>query len=413
MKKIFLAILSAMLLFAACGKEDIVNDSNYLNDDVEIVFQSNFGTAPATKAIINNIADLDESEFNVFGYIHASDNPNIISGGIIMNNATYKIKGEGTDPNKIYKATASDGKSYFWPKSDVNDIKANFVALYPTGSAALNSNEITYTIKANSTPVKAANLTSANNKDVLWATVYKVSPVLNQYKQGRDTISPIALKFKHALSLLEFQANVLGDNNILKVEIEKIELLDANGNLAKLDNEGTLKINLNDNTKGDNTLYSETYVPTTNIISDDDSKKVTISNFVIAGANEVNMFGEYCGEQVIPQAKATVLSNTIVLPQSVPQSVRLTFNIFIKNGDNGDEVKYYGRTVTRSIRADGTNPGNGYNGQDETGKIYKNTWEAGNKYIYRFIIGADDIEFTVTVDDWVVTNNDFLVWDKE
>ena len=102
-----------------------------------------------------------------------------------------------------------------------------------------------------------------------------------------------------------------------------------------------------------------------------------------------------------------ILSDMLLIPQSVPDEITITFNIVIENTDS-DEIHYNGRTVTRTI-----NGGADANKQEDasTGRDFVSTFESGKKYIYRIYVTADEITFDVDVDDWDDANNPFQIWD--
>ena len=112
----------------------------------------------------------------------------------------------------------------------------------------------------------------------------------------------------------------------------------------------------------------------------------------------------YCaqGPIVLHPNDSVTLSNSLIIPQAVPESVTVVFDIAIKN-TTGDEVLITDRRITRRINV----------GKDaDEDATYVATWNASNKYVYNFRFDGDKIDFTIGITDWTVENTQhYHVWD--
>lgn len=376
MKKILFTVLATLLMFVSCAKIDVVRDIQIPQNDMEIVFSAQAGNGLMTKAIVDGTTLPDASNFGVYGFTSASTNPTVGSG-LIIKNGKYLVNGTS--------ASATDNESYFWPKADnVNDIKVNFFAYHPYDATkvSIDANKVvTYNIAA-------SELNSANAVDFLYATRYQVSPVVTANANAVDVIAPVDLTFKHALSLIEFQGKKAADQNITNVNVTAIEFLNNDGStLATIKTSGTMTLDI------DATYANEAaFVPTFDYTNASTSNSL---NFAVNSIkSNLNAGTNY--------TDADILSRTVLVPQAVPAKVRITFDITITNTNGSDAITYSGRTVTRTIN-DGT---------DENNKTYKSQWVSGKKYIYKYYISVDEIEFTVNVVDWTEdTESIFQIWD--
>ena len=373
MKKILFTLLTILMVIVSCAKIDIVSDTqNSHNENMEIVFSAQAGNGLMTKAIVDGTTLPDASNFGVYGFTSASTNPTV-SSGLIIKNGKYLVNGTS--------ASATDNESYFWPKADnVNDIKVNFFAYHPYDATkvSIDANKVvTYNIAA-------SELNSTNAVDFLYATRYQVSPVVTANANAVDVIAPVDLTFKHALSLIEFQGKKAADQNITNVNVTAIEFLNNDGStLATIKTSGTMTLDI------DATYANEAaFVPTFDYTNASTSNSL---NFAVNSA-----------KSNISDSQFDVLSRTVLVPQTVPAQVRITFDIQISNGNGTDAITYSGRTVTRTINT----------GTDENGTSYVSSWESGKKYIYKYYISVDEIEFTVNVVDWTEdTEHIFQIWD--
>ena len=93
-----------------------------------------------------------------------------------------------------------------------------------------------------------------------------------------------------------------------------------------------------------------------------------------------------------------------MVPQAVPNKVRITYNITIKN-TNGEKVEFTGRQVVKEINT-------GSDMTNNTPRNYVSNWYSGKHYVYRYYITAEAIEFTVTVDDWDLPDG-WQIWDHD
>lgn len=94
-----------------------------------------------------------------------------------------------------------------------------------------------------------------------------------------------------------------------------------------------------------------------------------------------------------------ILGNALIVPQEVPQSITVVFDICIGN-ETGDDIIFTDRIVTKTINA----------GKDMEDVDYVALWAASNKYIYNFRFGGDLIDFNATVSGWTLGDNNYHVW---
>lgn len=351
MKK-FTPILILFLLFCnSCMKMNDLNEGKIFQHEKEVLFDMRNNPIQPTKAIIDGTS-FTEGNFGVTGYVKASAET---AGGYIMQNAKYVAT----------TGVPADGNHYYWPKADDNsDINVKFVAFYPWSTNSVVENDI---FKYG----ESLNVGSVNNtNDILYAIANNVHPELtdNHLIDGAtDGNKKVQLTFHHALSLLQFQAK----KDSLSKGVKEVIIKSITFGRDSLVVNGKLSINMTDNSTN------------TNVIPGDEKN---IFNF----ADSVSLTDVY-----------QPLSTTIVIPQEVPDSVVVVFDITIKNGNY--EVTYKNRKITRVINtgSDDNNPSHSYT----------SNWVAGHKYIYRLYFTAADVEFTTSVDDWTVSNDWYQIWD--
>jgi hypothetical protein len=86
-----------------------------------------------------------------------------------------------------------------------------------------------------------------------------------------------------------------------------------------------------------------------------------------------------------------VLTDAFIIPQAVPTKIALTMNISI-SGDNGKQtIDYKGRVVKKSIAT-------------------ISDFEAGKKYIFKYYVKGDSVDFSITTDDWITP--DISAWES-
>ena len=201
MKKLFLYIFSVLVIFAACAKIEDTSVRNNIQNTTEIVFNLD---NPFTKAIVEGTTMVDN--FGVYGYVQMGD---YTTGGYIMKNAEYEEDG-----------TAANGAHYYWPKSDnYNNIDFIFTAYskYDSNVSFDNtSGEVTITI-----PTLTQDLITdpSNFDDVLWAQA-----LVDHHQDALDTAKyRVPLTFHHALSWIQFNAEVADNSSIKWVKIDTVK----------------------------------------------------------------------------------------------------------------------------------------------------------------------------------------------
>ena len=181
MKKLFTILLSAILLFASCTKIE----------DMSVGVPINFNTATATKAIVEGTDMVDN--FGVYGWVVPGTYS--VNGGYLMKNAEYEETGD-----------AANGAKYYWPQSDNNEgIDFIFTAYSQFAEDVLWENDSLKLTIPVLTQELIDNPDSLN--DVLWAQVK-----VNHHQNSVAAHERVALNFKHALSWLRFQGEVINPN---------------------------------------------------------------------------------------------------------------------------------------------------------------------------------------------------------
>jgi hypothetical protein len=346
MKKLFAILFALVMLSAGCAK---IEDSALKNEKLErreIVFKT---STTATKAIVNGTAMVDN--FGVYGYVTGAG---VQSAAYAMSNAKYLPAG-----------TPADGGKYYWPKSDnPENVNVLFTAYSQyVASPSFSDGTLTLSIP---TLTQALIDTPADFNDVLYAQTNA------NHQDAEVAHASVPLHFKHALSWIEFQGKVDDNTTITEVEITSIKF-----NGGGLYTTGSLVL---------------------------DTKSLMTSPAVSGQAtqNAALDFGTSTTKTLtgddLNKSSYSVISDALVVPQAVPASVTITFNIKIQN-TTGNEVYYVGRTITRTINT----------GNDANDHAYVANFEAGKKYIYKVFVTVDGIDFTVDVIDW--TSDTFQVWD--
>ena len=338
-------LLLSLVLVGVVSCEKLANFEN----DKAIVFKNSVSQKIMTKAnkgiIENNTFSYDD--FGVYGYVEEGA---LTNGGYLAKNAKYVKSGDIWVP--------ADGKNYYWPKADnVSDINVNFVAYTPhVSNDSFNDDEVII-------PIVATEM-NEDCVDVLYAHKEDVNP----------TGEPVELRFNHALSWIEFKGKYA--KNVKSVTITSIEFSSA------LKGKANMVLGVKD--------FSQSI--------DDLSYDITPNfgdNIALTAHDDGTGESDY-----------QILSDMLVIPQDVPDSVKITFNITIENA-TGDEIYYNGRTITRVV-----NDGPDANKQNDsaTGRDFVSEFEGGKKYVYRIYVTADEITFDVDVDVWD-EENPFQIWD--
>ena len=200
MKKLLIALLSAAFLFGSCAKiEDVTVDTK---GNSEIAFNANSGVN--TKAIVTGTQMLDN--FGVYGYV-APGSTYSAAGGYLMKNAEYEETG-----------VAANGAHYYWPKSDNNETVDFLFTAY-----AQFDNNVSYEDATGNITIPIPALTQgliddpSDFDDVLWAQTNV------NHQNANEAHSKVNLTFKHALSWLEFRAEVVENSSIEYAIIDSIK----------------------------------------------------------------------------------------------------------------------------------------------------------------------------------------------
>ena len=348
MKKVLFAAFAALILLSSCSKIDDISPIPQKYKQ-EITFDlSDRAVTRSTKSVVEGTTLPAGSYFGAYGYVKESTD---VDAGYIMKNGKFDNTGSSAIP-------------YYWPVSDDNtDVFVNFVAYYPytEDNTVISLNESTGDFTYH---VTADGLVNDDCTDVLIAVAANQHPTSVNTPNSLDPNESVELHFKHALSLVQFQGKKA--DYVTSVSVSEITFSTG------LYTEGDITIN----TKGDPSITDMT------VINKDNQQSY---NFA---ADNTDLTNDY-----------EVLSTAMVIPQGVPAQVTIKFDITL-TGDGG-HIEYRNRTVTRTI----------WTGNDDNNNPYVANFTAGHKYIYRYYVTADDVNFTITVDDW--TNDWWQVWDHD
>ena len=198
MKKLFTILLMAVFILAGCAKIEDVS-FNAPSQGREIVFSTGNSNSPATKAIVDTTAMVDN--FGVYGYVVPGTYSE--NGGYLMKNAEYEETGDAVDG------------PYYWPKSDNNiGIDFIFTAYSQYVSDPVWEND---TLKLAVPTLTQALIDDPDGfNDILWAQT--------QYNHHQNSLTEqerVNLNFKHALSWLQFKGTVI-NNRVKWVKVKQI-----------------------------------------------------------------------------------------------------------------------------------------------------------------------------------------------
>lgn len=344
-------IASAIACLCSCVQTDDYEHSwNY--DNIEIQF--NLGKNSVTRSGIVTGTTMTQ-DFRVFGYVNTSqDNIDVIATG-----ARYIMK----DARFLSDGTPADSKKYYWPA--YSDFTANFTAYSPANYLA---NETDYWENDVLTIPVDASAMDDNCVDLLIANTSNVSPeVTTSTVTDNKTIrtSKVDLQFRHALSYIQFQAKHEDNDAITYAKITSISFTNP------LMTKNTLTLNTGNS-------YSATW-GTAN--TPDDNNEF---------AGNVTLSDEY-----------QKLSEMLIVPQNVPTTVTIVYDITIHN-ETGDAITYRNRSLSRTINT----------GEDANTDGKFTAYESGKKYVYRVNLTVNELEFNVTISDWT-TNDWWQIWDHD
>ena len=349
MKKVLFAAFAALILMSSCSNIDDVSFTPQRTSEQISFNLGDKAVTRSTQSVVTGTSLPEGSFFGAYGYVKESTD---VDAGYIMINGKYDNTGSSSTP-------------YYWPISDDNsDVFVNFVAYYPwtddAGVVSLNQTTGDFTYH-----VTADGLVNDDCTDVLIAVAANQSPESSNNRGTLDVNGNVPLTFKHALSLVQFQGKKA--DYVESVTISEIKFSSA------LSTEGDIVINTKNNpTIADMVVTNKTNPQTYNF-----------------AAQNNDLTDDY-----------QVLSTAMVIPQDVPAAVTIKFDITLV-GDGG-HIEYRNRTITRTITS----------GNDDNNNTYDvTTFAAGHKYIYRYYVTADDVNFSITVDDW--TNDWWQVWDTD
>lgn len=368
MKK-FIILMCLAGILSSCAKVEFNADKvSSTSEKREITFSTN---ATATRSVVSG-SSFTTGYFGVYGRVESGTY--VASAGYLIDNG--KFNASGANAGKAAEGT------YYWPKSDNNtNVNVDFVAIYPYDGLTYSRTNDDVTVTLDSDEVG-----SESSIDVLYAVAHNQHhQVVGTNNSSEPAHASVPLTFKHALSLVEFQGKYATGNNISAVTVKKIEFLQNDGSTAwAIVKDGTLVFDMTDIESS--TSDVSPYVP----------------DFTL-GSTTVNNLN--FGDDVALTSSYSTISSSILVPQTVPAKVRITFDITIQN-TTGEAITFAGRQVTKIINT----------GSDmSTGSAHAYnvaSWASGHHYIYRYNITAEDVDFTITVDNWSAPSG-WQVWDHD
>ena len=369
------AMLGILSMVAGCAK---VNVEGRTGDDgsVPVTFSTYGLQRLGTKADASYVAPGADfaagSVVGVYGYYHdnstfATDPDNIAD---FMYHTALTKQSDGTWTYSPIK---------YWPneygaEASSTDIdRLSFWGYYPRNAAGLNLYKPgTTTAYDNDTPgIPKATFTQKEDPDEMIDLMFS-EPLYDLYKTqahtenattynyGAITDGQVTLKFRHALSLVEFQL--------------------TEGTGAKLNNLTLTKI------KKSGTV--------------EDCSAVPLVWTGVSGSFDIHL-------ENITVDGSTILS-ILAIPQDIDADATFTLNYDItfasSDPSHPDPIVYKGDSFSVKL-FDNTNA-------DPAKRYGVTAWEAGKHYIYKISAGLDRIEFEEIVeysDDWTVGNNNISV----
>ena len=204
MKKLFFAFISAALVICSCAKINDVSVEDYSqSQSKESVFKTGSHFGVSTRAIVGGTSM--EDHFGAYGYVLPGDHTD---GGYILKNAEYDEAGD-----------AANGAHYYWPKSDNN----TNIGIIFTAYSQYDSN-VAYDDATGNITITVPTLTQAlindpsDFDDILWAQTDTVN-----HQNSLADHARVPLNFRHALSWLQFNAEVATNPSIKAVKIQSVK----------------------------------------------------------------------------------------------------------------------------------------------------------------------------------------------
>ena len=205
MKRIVIFLISMLAVFASCTKIEDTASVSLNKGTKEITFGTSAGAN--TKAIVEGTTMVDN--FGVYGFVKTEGN--VSAGGYLMRNAEYEETG-----------TAANDAHYYWPKSDNygEGVQFLFTAYAPFSDAVTldESDEYGYvTIEIPELTQELIN-NDSDAADILWAQT-----LIDHHQNALGDDEKVALNFKHALSWLQFKAEVANNQFVKWVDIKSVK----------------------------------------------------------------------------------------------------------------------------------------------------------------------------------------------
>lgn len=203
MKRFIYSILAAAAIFASCAKVDDLSERNFPKTNGEIVFNTN-ASVKGTKAIVEGSEMIDN--FGVYGFVPEGE---YSVGGYLMSNAEYTPAGVPADSTK----------HYYWPKSDNYSTVDVIFTAYAQFDSTVVYDSVTGDVAITIPALDTAFINDPSKfDDVLWAQTSANHQNANDVEQYR-----VPLHFKHTLSWLQFNAEVVENESVKWVKIDTVK----------------------------------------------------------------------------------------------------------------------------------------------------------------------------------------------
>ncbi|MBO4434189.1 MAG: fimbrillin family protein [Bacteroidales bacterium] len=373
MKKFFMVLAGAALMFAACSKTEVKNAQNNV-----IGFQP--ANQVATK-VTGSVFPTTET-FGTYAWTVGTTGEFFIENDEVAFDAASSVWTTATP--------------YYWPKNQSVD----FFSYYPYNASgavpAVTANQISYT-----------NVDfSATQVDIMYADkAVGYTDNANQVEDGQNAYEGVPTIFRHAGSKVKINV-ILGENEKTEGDgtITKWEVTLKSVLLYGLYIKGSCVMNLSD-------ASATGIVPWTKP-QDADGNYVWAVDNTLTNATDNSLYNDVQVRNLVKNVGQTVIPETYMLPQALvagQQKIRLTFDVvtYRKAPGAADFVQYLTQT---DIVADADL-------LIDTGNLNTSilAWQMNQNIVYNITIGpaGKQITFDPAIDNWenktVATNIELVI----
>ncbi|MGN1211650.1 MAG: fimbrillin family protein [Candidatus Cryptobacteroides sp.] len=353
MKKFYLLAAVAGVALVGCAKNEVAQVASDSQKEIAFAYPV---LANATKTVAGELgADYSTSEnFRVYAVWHDGDFATQWSDySLYMDDVETAYS---STLNGWSSSAAAGGVTYYWPKNG----KLTFAAYSPSSITATHS----YGNTGLSITDFQIEASASNQYDLL----YSERSYNNISSTGTSaTYDGVDIKFKHALSSIQFAVKTAADySSSVTINLKKISVYGVNS-------------------KGD---FSEGI---TNEVAYANTPVWSNQSDVVADANAYVYYDNASGLAVTSTVKPlngeTYQTDLILLPQTLPATAKMVIEYTI------DPVA--GSTPAVPVKLEAI---------ISTATVDK--WEPGKRYTYTITIGLDEIYFAPSVTDWAEVSVD-------